>query len=108
MTITIQPKSGEPRFIHNAFIFNGVIVTGKDGAYSPVFNKALLEDGNKMQDARKSPRVMSNSQIEKWSPFMFSLGENEGGYTVSVFVEEKKTTKKGYNSIFGASSDLGY
>ncbi len=109
MEITIQTKDGQPKFIQNASVVNGVIVTGKDGAYSPLFNRALLDAAGKTQEARNAPRVMSNKQIAQWADYMFKMGENEGGYTVSLTTPEPKTkSNKGHNSIFGVSSDLGH
>lgn len=108
-TIKIQPATGEARFLQNASIVNGVVVTGEAGKYTPYFNRVLIQKTGKETAARQAPRQMSAAKIAEWADVMFHIGENEGGYTVSFFVAEKaKPVNRRHNSIFGASSDGGY
>jgi hypothetical protein len=105
-TIKIQKGNNEPKFLPNCEIVNGKIV-GVVGAekYRPYWNGHKIEAAGKKAETMALGTTINAAQVAKFSDFLFSLGENEGGYMVEVYVAPPKPKYQSMGSIFGASSD---
>ena len=108
-TIKVTKGNNEPRFLQNCEIVNGKVVMALGGGkYKPFWNGHKVEVSGKKAEIMALGNTINAVQVAKFSNFLFSIGENEGGYIVEVYVAPAKPKYKPMGSIFGASSDLGH
>jgi hypothetical protein len=99
LTQTVQIGQGKP--VTKGGMFNGEGDTWdeypsyKDG-YKAYFNSYLLKKDNLISEAKKDCEVQgwTPQLMDKWLTYMFTLGENEGGYLVINTDEEKEQKEK--------------
>lgn len=108
-TIKVTKGSNEPKFLPNCEIINGKVVAALGGGkFKPFWNGHKVEKDGRKAEIIALGNTINAVQVAKFSDFLFSIGENEGGYTVEVYVVPAKPKYKPMGSIFGASSDLGH
>lgn len=97
-TAKITNPEGIDKFLLDMTVYKGKLVQkvklrGSKLSYKPYFNRVLvtpiMQEAVSFCDSIKG-KAVELSVFDRWLPYMFSLGDNEGAYKVSNADEDRK------------------